>query len=432
MYRLTHLARVAAVGGIMATAACESKRDVLTLPLSDANQIFRSYVALGNSITAGYQSGGINDSTQRQSYAKLLAGQMGTAYHYASLNMPGCPPPIANTTTGARVTTGAPTGAPAPTSTTCYVRAAGSVTDILNNVAVPGARVLDPVNATTVASNALTTLVLGGKTQAQRALDARPTFATIWIGNNDVLEAAATGYIVATTVVLPSPGAPLPPVTITSPGIVSTQAAFQTSYDAMIKQLLDSEPGLKGVLIGVVQVAGIPLLQSGALIAASPAIQAGISQAAGRPITVDPNCTGSASLVSIPQLIPLWRAGYHPPTLSCTKGSDPLNPFVGDLYVLDATEQATLGATITGYNTYIKGKADATGFAYYDPNVLLAAQRALGNIPAFPNFASPTATFGPLVSLDGVHPAAGAHKLIANDLITVINSKYGTTLAPLP
>ena len=56
-------------------------------------RIFSSYVALGNSITAGYQSGGINDSTQRLSYAVLLAKQMGTRFAYPSLVMPGCPPP---------------------------------------------------------------------------------------------------------------------------------------------------------------------------------------------------------------------------------------------------------------------------------------------------------------------------------------------------
>jgi len=64
--------------------------------------------------------------------------------------------------------------------------------------------------------------------------------------------------------------------------------------------------------------------------------------------------------------------------------------------------------------------------------VLLAAQRASGAIPAFPVVTSTTATFGPLISLDGVHPAAAAHKLIANDLIALINTKYGTTLAPVP
>ena len=31
------------------------------------------YVAIGNSITAGFQSNGINDSTQRRAYPHLLA-----------------------------------------------------------------------------------------------------------------------------------------------------------------------------------------------------------------------------------------------------------------------------------------------------------------------------------------------------------------------
>jgi lysophospholipase L1-like esterase len=410
MLRLNTITRAAVIGGAVALAACSDNPKLLGPATPAGGDIFKSYVAIGNSITAGYQSSGINDSTQRQSYARLLAGQMGTRYRYAALAMPGCPPPLANTQTGARVGTGS-------TSTTCLLRVGSSVTDILNNVAVPGARVLDPTSATTVASNALTTFILGGKTQVQRALDADPTFATIWIGNNDVLEAAASGVIVPTAGV--------------SPGIVSTQAQFQTSYDAMIQQLVDSEPNLKGVLIGVVQVAGIPLLQSGALIASSPTIQAGISQAAGKPVTIHANCTGSASLVSVPQLIPLIRSGAHPALISCQPGVVP-GTLVGDLFVLDATEQATLAATITAYNNYIKSKADAIGFAYYDPNVLLAAKKATGEIPPFPNLASTNATFGTFISLDGIHPSAAAHKAIANDLITVINNKYGTALQPIP
>ena len=411
MSRPTNLSRVAAIGAVLAIAACSSDKDVLGPSTPPGGDIFKSYVALGNSITAGYQSGGINDSTQRQSFARLLATQMGTQYHYAALSMPGCPPPIANTATGARVG-----GAAAPP---CALRTTSSVTDVLNNVAVPGARVLDPISGTTVASNGLTTFILGGMTQVQRALQARPTFATIWIGNNDVLEAGASGILV--------------PVAGISPGIVSSQTQFQASYDAMIQQLTAGAPGIKGVLIGVVQVAGIPLLQSGALVFAN---QAAVSQvflqATGKAVTVNPNCSGSSSLVSLPQLIPVIRAGTHPPTISCVKGSDPTNPLVGDLFVLDAAEQQTLGATITGYNNYIKSKADAIGFAYYDPNVLLAAKKATNDIPAFPNFASTNATFGNLISLDGVHPAAAAHKLIANDLIAVINDKYKTTLAPVP
>ncbi|MEO7454814.1 MAG: SGNH/GDSL hydrolase family protein, partial [Gemmatimonadaceae bacterium] len=82
-------------------------------------------------------------------------------------------------------------------------------------------------------------------------------------------------------------------------------------------------------------------------------------------------------------------------------------------------------------NDYIKTKAQAIGFAYYDPNPLLVAQRAAGNIPPFPNFASTSATFGPLFSLDGVHPSGAAQLLIANDLISAINAKYSTTLKPV-
>ena len=106
MHRLTNLARVAAVGALVVLAGCESKRSLLGPTSPAGGDIFKSYVALGNSITAGYQSGGINDSTQRQSYARLLAGQMGTQYHYASIAGRGCTPPIANTQTGALVSRG--------------------------------------------------------------------------------------------------------------------------------------------------------------------------------------------------------------------------------------------------------------------------------------------------------------------------------------
>jgi lysophospholipase L1-like esterase len=404
MLRLTVHTRVAALSAVVALAACSDKAEVIGPATPD---IFKSYVALGNSITAGYQSGGINDSTQRQSYAFRLAGQMATQYHYAALTKPGCPAPIANAQTGARVGGAA--------ATACALRLGTSVTDILNNVAVPAARVLDPTSSSTVASNALTTFILGGKTQVQRALDAEPTFLSIWIGNNDVLEAGASGIIVPTAGV--------------SPGIVSTQAQFQASYDAMISQLIAGAPDVKGVLIGVAQVAGIPLLQSGALIFSSPTIQAGINTAAGQPVVIDANCNGSASLVSVPQLIPRIRAGTHPPLISCEANAIP-GTLVGDIFVLDATELATLNATITGYNNYIQGTAAAIGFAYYDPNVLFTSLRASGAIPAFPNLASTNATFGTIFSLDGVHPTAAAHLLLTNALIGVINAKYGTNLMP--
>src|SRR6478672_13725223 len=90
------------LGAVAAFAACSSNDTIFGL--TAVNPIFASYVALGNSITAGYQSGGINDSTQKQSYAVLLAKQMNTRFAYPSLKMPGCPPPVNNLLTQSRVT----------------------------------------------------------------------------------------------------------------------------------------------------------------------------------------------------------------------------------------------------------------------------------------------------------------------------------------
>jgi hypothetical protein len=430
MYRLTNLTRVAALGAVVAVAvSCEQTRDVISAPPAPTpnNAMFSSYVAIGNSITAGFQSNGINDSTQRQSYARLLATSMNTTYRYPSLAMPGCAAPIANALTGALVTTGVPAGT---TALPCSGRVvAVDTSEILNNVAVPGARVLDPTNTSTVASNTLTQIILKGKSQVQQALRAKPTFASIWIGNNDVLTAGLSGIVDAT----PGLGA----------GIISDQPTFTANYDAMMSQLTTGAPGLKGILIGVAKVQYLPSMVSGALIAANPVVAAPntrisdvLTAAAGTPVTVHANCTGSASLISLPLLIQAIRRYVanpasttgHPPVIACDKSSPPYPAPIGNIYVLDAGEQTKLNNAIDGYNNYISGKATALGFAYYDPNVLFAAKKQNNEIPPFPNFGSATATFGTLISLDGVHPSGAAHLQLANAMITAINSKYGISL----
>jgi lysophospholipase L1-like esterase len=410
MYRMTNLTRVAALGGALALAACETTRDVVGPTTPSGGEIFRSYVAIGNSITAGFQSGGINDSTQRQSFARLLAIQMGTPYRYAALALPGCPPPIANFQTQARV------GGAAPLS--CALRVPASVTDVLNNVGVPDAQSWDPVATSTSASNVLTTLILGGKTQAQRALDARPTFVSIWLGANDVLQAAYTGILT-----------PLPGVSI---GIRSTPAEFKANYDATLKQLTDSLPSLKGILIGVPKVSSLPLMSAGAVIFGSLAAQGAINAVAGKPVVIDPNCDGSTSLITLPLLLPLIKAGTQPAEISCLPGVDPTNPLLGDLFVHDPQEQVTLNAVIDEDNAYIMSKADVLGFAYWDPNPPLLALRGTAQSLPFPNFADPLNPFGTVFSLDGVHPSALGQKLVANFLIAAINAKYATSLVPVP
>src|SRR5690349_7180399 len=147
MYSLMNRTRALAIGvGTAALlVACDANRDAVGLTNLN-NGIFRSYVAIGNSITAGWQSGGINDSLQQLAYPRLLATQMGTPYKFASLVTPGCPPPVKNFQTQARVSTDTTT----TTAQTCRLRSPASVTDALNNVGVPDARVADPTSPSTV------------------------------------------------------------------------------------------------------------------------------------------------------------------------------------------------------------------------------------------------------------------------------------------
>ncbi|MEA2761369.1 MAG: hypothetical protein QOD47_653 [Gemmatimonadaceae bacterium] len=409
MYKLTTLTRVAAVGAVMALAACSSDKKLLG-PTNLAGDIFKSYVAMGNSITAGYQSGGISDATQRQSYAFLLANQMHTQYHYASLAAPGCPAPIINFNTQAR-----PTGAPP-----CALRSASSITDVLNNVAVPGASSYDPtaVNGTPF-SNALTTFILGGKTQVERALDAHPTFVSIGIVGNDYLSFAVQDGRTAAL-------AGITPV-----------ATFTANYDKTIAQLLAGAPDVKGVIMANVLPTNVPILFPAAAMSIT-AFKAGFDAQAGTTTTLDPSCVaggaGANSLINT-FLAHQIRAGAHPPIVACVPGgaSGALPAPIGDILILDPGEQASINAIVNGYNAYLQTKANSIGFAFYDPNTLLTTLKAAGTvIRSTPLYSSATAPFGTGMSLDGVHPALAVHRLLANDLIGVINTKYGTSLTPVP
>src|ERR687887_356750 len=126
----------AVLGLVLAVAACQN--DTLNRPFLDTpvDPLFARYVSMGNSITAGFQSGGINDSTQQQSYAVLLAHAMRSPFFVPSLTKPGCPPPYTNVFTRARLSAG--------TDTTCALRAVPAVPPpYISNTAVPGAEVMD-------------------------------------------------------------------------------------------------------------------------------------------------------------------------------------------------------------------------------------------------------------------------------------------------
>ncbi|MEP6990856.1 MAG: SGNH/GDSL hydrolase family protein [bacterium] len=403
---------VAAIALAVTVVACSG--DNGAVQVKPVDPLFKTYVAIGNSITAGWQSAGINDSTQHQSYAVLFAKQVHTDFRIPLLNMPGCPPPIDNFNTQHRVGGG--------TSTTCAFRVPAATPGAFNNVAVPDATSLSPTGAVTgldtLVQNVLTTLILGGETQVQRTAEAQPTFVSAWIGNNDVLNASLSGILPA------------------APGIshgVTSLTAFTTNYKNLAKGLR-AIPSIKGgVLIGVVNTANVPLLFPAAALY-NPAVKAGFDAAAGTTTAIDPTTcpTTTTSLINF-QLAGAIRAGAHPPLIACEALPSPFAP-VGNVYVLDAGEQVAVSDTVAAYNALISAEADSLGYAYFDPNLPLVALKLSGDIPVFPDLTQPTAPFGQYFSLDGVHPAAAAHVVIVNGIIDAVNAKYGTSIdhAPAP
>ncbi len=376
--------------------ACDD--DSLVSPDPPEDDLFTTYVALGNSITAGFQSDGINANTQNESYAVLLAEQMGTQFNVPALNPPGCPPPFVNPLTGERVG-----GEQAPE---CALRETPAPRR-LNNFAVPGAAVIDVFNNLDAESNAnaLTTLILGGRTQIEAAASVNPTFASVWIGNNDVLGAALAGFVTAENVT--------PPET------------FGNRLGTILDELEDAG-AQGGVLIGVANVTLIPHLSGGAAYWLADA-----EDALPPTFEVDDSCApeqfggiGEETLVpfgyGFGELLAAAQEG-NPVTLDCAE----------DLRVLRSEEIGQLMGTVEAYNDIIEAEADARGWAFFNPNPTFVELAGEGLIPPFPNVQDPQQLFGPVFSLDGVHPSALAHELVTDNLVAVINEQYGTNLEPL-
>ena len=105
-------------------------------------------------------------------------------------------------------------------------------------------------------------------------------------------------------------------------------------------------------------------------------------------------------------------------TLDCGAGTATYNAGAGFVPTGPVLTNATVAAIATRVgeiNAYIQAEATARGWAYVDLNGLLDSVKTASptNIPAFPSFTTPSTLFGPFISLDGIHPNAAAHRLIA-------------------
>jgi hypothetical protein len=279
----------------------------------------------------------------------------------------------------------------------------------ISNVAVPGAETVDMlVNGPPPAanSNPLTLLFLGGRTQVQAMKDARPTFVSVWAGNNDLLGAAEAGDTTLAT----------------------DTAAFRTSYSRALDSI--AATGAQALLIAV----GLGHLTNNAVLPFFSrgttwygAISSGAFAPA--PLSVAANCApprGDTVLVSFAYGFGLvaQASGGTPTTLDCT--APPVD---------EPAETRFFALLQIKYNAIIQAQATARGWAFTDSvNVTLDSLASLPNqFAAFPNTAAACSgsPFGLAFSCDGIHPNQGTQLLIARKVVRAINAKYQSAI-PTP
>jgi lysophospholipase L1-like esterase len=428
---LTKRTPLLAIGAALALSACVGDGDELinTPPPAVGGELFARYVSLGNSITAGFQSGGIRDSVQARSYPVFLAAKAGAVFnppYLRTVTVPGG----ANNTPCPRLMV-APLTFPPATAGTC-VRV--TAPRFVSNLAVPGEKIGDLLHFDPTASNAgLHALIVGGpqtQLEAMAALD--PTLVSVWIGNNDALSAALGGQ----------------------PALMTPASLFAARVDS-VAAVIAAEAPIDAILIGVVNpVLAAPLLQPGAYFYLARDVGTGTFN--GKPVNA--NCSPVNSLGQpnplAANMISFAIFNTPIPEINC----DPAANVAGGAYLLDTNEQGIVNARITAYNAAIQAAAAAHGWIYVNPNQVIAPLLAQTNADGlyqnvrkcqllatatnalsfqnailkscpvpFPDYAAPN-FFGALFSFDGVHPSTAAHVIFANVLAAAINAKHGTTL----
>lgn len=319
-----------------------------------------TYVALGDSLTAGFQSGGLTAEDQREAYPAVIARLARISFGVPAGGGVGCPPPLDAQALGQSTL-----GPKSCVRLDAHLRG--------SNFAVPGAKVADLLSHTANNSSddltrRLYTLILGPQqTQVQAALKSKPRFISLWIGSNDVLEAAASG----------DPAQATPP------------KQFETAYGQILDALAPTKAQI--LLLSVPDVTTAPVLISGEVL-----FEYGLA---------DATCHNSATKIAA-----TWVLSQAP--VSCNAA-----------YALTPSKLAALQATASAYNASIQKLAQQRGMQVFNVAPLMEGlQRPK------PNPASPQ-PFGPDFSQDGVHPSQQTQAKLARAVLEFGNARMNLGIA---
>jgi len=363
---------------------------------------FSNTVFLGDSLTAGFQSGSLLDTQQVHGWAPLVATQAQFNIVQPLIAYPGAPNVLQLVSLGPPPVITAvcpPSGTPSVCETTTgRDNFATQVTDL----AVPGALLNDVMNTVPQVNPApgsqaqLNQLVLGfpglgfgeALSQSGFAVKAQPTTIFLWIGNNDALVADETGM----------------------PSSMTSVATFTTQYQALITQLTTMTPA--HLVIGnIPDVTKVPYLTPAALVLGE------YSAATGYPTSVLSGLLGivPGDYVNPTGLaeIPLILGGAQQGTIT-------------DSGVLSAAEVVTVQAQVASFNQVIAAQAKAANATLVDINALFNQVAANGLTI---NGYTGTASFlGGFFALDGIHPTNTGYAVVANTFIDAMNASINTKI----
>ena len=445
---------------------------------SSGSADFSNYVAIGNSLTAGYADNALYLEGQLNSFPSMLANKFSLAgggdfnQPLVSDNLGGLlvnGQQIQGNRLVLEVTAGSQS--PVPIEGTPTTDIANHLEGSFNNMGIPGAKsfhltantygnignlpAANPYFIRIASSNQATVI---GDAVAQD-----PTFFTLWIGNNDILSFATSGGVGEDQT------GNLDPFTYGSSDITDPNV-FANLYNEFLKALTAN--GAKGAVANIPDVTSIPYFTTvpynaipldestaAMLNQAYEPYNNGLQQAALLGVITDEEATARTinfkagqnpvvlldedltDLTFINQGLTNMRQATDkdliPLPVSSVLGtlSDPENPNsvigvsvpLNDSQLLTASEIELVVTAQRAYNTTIKTLADQYDIAFVDIQGLM---NTLAQEGVSFDGGTITNTFGTggAFSLDGVHPTQRGYAVVANTFIKAINSKYNADL----
>lgn len=442
--------------------------DVANMAITKGEADFSTYVALGNSLTSGYRDGALYLDGQTESYPNMIAQQMQkagggefkqplmTGNIGGFIGLPGF---------GGKLALRSIDGSLLPVASPAE-KALDKLSGSYNNMGVPGAKSFHLVAQGYGSQTALATgkanpyfVRFASSENTSVLLDAmakKPTFFSLWIGNNDVLSYATSGGVGKDQTGNLSP-ATYGSNDITDPNVLA----------GSIKAVLDgmkSVGATKGVIANIPNVTSIPFFttvpskpfntlteeQVKALNTAYSQYNTGLAQVkslgliteaeyqsrlisfsvgkANGAVIIDKDLT-NLSAYNIPSLRQTTEKDFILLTsLAAVRSGAGTSSQLTDGQVLTEKEAQRVQTATNAYNTQIKALAQAYNLAFVDANAKMIELGKTSGIQY--NGIAFTAAFitGGAFSLDAVHMTGKGYAVLANEFIKEINAKYGSTL----